>query len=121
MAPKTRPAVNCSSSTIVEVRPCPLLASSVPAETTRSLGAPLGGLFPRLQLGEHLLAETAPRVPEEHHGHFSPEVLKLHGLALEVRECYLGDRLADLGSGWHFLLGVAVGVDLAAQLGHGSP
>ena len=99
----------------MEVRPCSLLASSVPAETTRSLGALPGGvLFPRLQVGEHLLAEAAPRVPEEHHGLFSPEFLKLHGLALEVRECYLGDRLADLGSGWHFLLGVAVGVDLAA-------
>ena len=99
----------------MEVSPCSLLAPSVPAETTRSLGAPPWGvLFPRLQVGEHLLAEAAPWVPEEHQGLFSPEVLKLHGLALEVRECYLGGRLADLGSGWHFLLGVAVGVDLAA-------
>jgi hypothetical protein len=105
----------------VEVRHCSLLASSVPEETTRSLGAPPGVHFPRFQVGEPLLAEAALRVPEEHHGLFSPEVLKLHGLALEVRECYLGDRLADLGSGWHILLGVAVGVDLAAQLGHGAP
>src|ERR671916_2390277 len=42
-APKARPAANLWSKTKVEVlKPCFLLACSVPAETTRSLGAPSG-------------------------------------------------------------------------------
>src|SRR5215217_662749 len=42
-APNARPTTNCWSSTMGEFKPISLLASSVPAETTRSLGAPLGG------------------------------------------------------------------------------
>ena len=41
-APKACPAENCWSSTTVEARPISLLASSVPAETNKSLGASSG-------------------------------------------------------------------------------
>src|SRR5215207_6933302 len=42
LAPKARPTAKFWSRTTVELRPCSLLASSVPAETTRSLGASSG-------------------------------------------------------------------------------
>jgi hypothetical protein len=43
-APKARPTAKSWSRTTVELRPCSLFVSSVPAETTRSLGASSGGL-----------------------------------------------------------------------------
>src|SRR5215203_2432888 len=43
LAPKARPVAKFWSTTTVELRPCSLFASSVPAETTRTLGASSGG------------------------------------------------------------------------------
>jgi tetratricopeptide (TPR) repeat protein len=68
-------------------------------------------LLPLPYVGEHLLAEAAPRVPEEHQGLFAPEILQAYGVAFQVLEAQLGSRLAHLfGRGE----GGCRGVDLAA-------
>src|SRR5215217_5389524 len=73
-APKARPTANCWSNSTGEVRPISLFASSEPAETTSSLGAPSGAFASHSFRSGHLLAEAAPRVPEEHQGLLALEV-----------------------------------------------
>src|SRR5215210_6699049 len=117
LAPKARPTAKFWSRTTVELRPCSLFASSVPAETTSSLGASSGGFC------SHSLRSESICWQKPHPG-FQNTSRVCWPLKFFVSSTVLASRSGSFTSGAGSPSGRAAGTVGAAawtlpQLGHG--